>query len=345
MTSQRYVWAWQTTVTTAVVSATLATSALMGCAGTPQARRTSPHEIPGSSSREVPDAARGFDLQMGIRLGLDHTLHVHRSKNDGLHVLHDDDTVRTGDRIRVSVQTSEEAYLYLAFCSHQKLTVYPSPHGIRTHAGELLFVPQGSADLVVDENPGDEVLYVIASRTELSLADPNLAQALAAQRPSNTPVDCVTSLDPKVAKLPNNAGAGKPQTPDSANVLRRVVPLRKPQPSRHAYKDHRAPNPTLSNLPAKGFSSPDAIHPSVLSDATPPTQPPKPGLQRPGSQLNPGASPGNPPPEPDFERNPGNIGWRGANGAADQADMLATDESNIVVVRHTFMHRPQASPP
>jgi len=90
------------------------------------------------------------------------------------------------------------------------------------------------ADLVVDGDPGTEVLYVILSRTQLSAADPRLAVALAAKKPNNTPMDCGTDFEAKLAKPPGNASAAKTRTPSSTNVLRAApVPGLRPR-SAHA---------------------------------------------------------------------------------------------------------------
>jgi hypothetical protein len=48
----------------------------------------------------------------------------------------------------------------------------------------------------------------------------------------------------------------------------------------------------------------------------------------------------NPPPDPDFERNPGNIVWYIHDGATGPADVIAADDDDIAVVRHAFLHVP-----
>lgn len=290
MTSQRCIWAWDAISRISIVSVILAMFALAACTGAPQPRHAMPEEVGVSSSPAGSDETRGIHVDLA-RLGFDHTLQVRRSKNGVSHELRDGDTVMTGDRIRTSIRTSEDAHLYLAFCAHQELAVYPSQGGIRTRAGEVMSAPQANAELVLDGDPGPEVLYVILSRTEILVADPRLAAALAAKRPSNTPADCGTAFEAKLAKLPNNAGAAKPPTPRSTNVLRGEVFPKKPIPSTHAPEDHH------------------------------------------------------PPPDPDFERSPGNIVWYRVDGAMGPADVVAADEDGIAVVRHAFLHVPLASRP
>jgi hypothetical protein len=243
-------------------------------------------------------------------LGFDHALQLRRSKNGVPHELHDGDTVISGERIRASVQTSEDAYLYLAFCSHRELAVYPSRNGIRTRAGETLFAPE----LVLDSAPGREVLYVILSRTEIAVADPHLAAAIATTRPRNQPVDCGTNLDTKLAKSASQGGSTETPTPTSTKVLRGTEVRKKPISSIHARNGHEPPSPERANAP--GPSS--------------------------GSYV---APPANPPPDPDFERNPGNIVWYSVDGAPGLGEVVAADPDGIAVVRYGFTHVAPASPP
>ena len=210
----------------------LAISVLAGCTSTAQARKATMQELRGASSQGGPDETRGIVIDRP-RLGFDLALQVRRSRNGVPHELHDGDTVMTGDRMRATVQTSEDAYLYLAFCAHQELTIYPPQGGIRTRAGELILVPQAGAELVFDGDLGTEVLYVILSRTELSMAGPHLEQALATQRPREAPVDCKASLAAKRAKPPSNQRAARSSTAGSTKVPTSSssgVPLPSPPP-------------------------------------------------------------------------------------------------------------------
>jgi len=303
----------------------LATSAMASCMGTPQTRTATPQEADGSSSQGIPDVPRGIHLERD-RLGFNHSLLVRRSKTGVPHELHDGDTVMTGERFRVSVQTSEDAHLYLAFCAHKKLAVYPSPNGIRTRAGELMAVPPAGAELVFDGDPGPEVLYVILSRTEISIADPRLAQALAAKRPRNMPVDCGTSLDAELARPSSNADPVKAPTLSSTNVMRGMMVPKLPLPSTRAPNSH-VPSSIDAALGAGSGSSVRDRDPAPPA-ATPPTNPPPdPGFER------------------DLERNPGHIVWYRVDDATGPADVVAADDDGIAVVRHAFTHVAQTSPP
>jgi hypothetical protein len=215
-----------------------------------------------------------IDIQPG-QLGFDHSLQVRRSLTGVPRELRDGDTVIAGDRIRVVVQTSVDAYLYLAFCSQRGLTLYPSQGGVRTQAGVLASVPLNT-DLVVDDEPGTEVLYVVASTVDISLADPRLAAALATKRPSNAAQDCGPTLDaslrsPPSVPRPAALQAAQRQLAPTPKVIRGQPVAKRPMPA-----------------------SVESLSPSSFHTAEPPTSP----------SFAP-----SPPPDPDFVRHPGNIVW------------------------------------
>jgi hypothetical protein len=286
-------------------------SAAASCTSTPQVR----HAMPQNAVSKSPG---GADEQRGIvvthDLGLDHTIQVHRSKNDAPQELHDGDTVVEGERFHAIVQTSEDAYLYLAFCAHHRLAVYPSQRGIRTRAGERMVVPPPGGELVFDGDPGVEVLYVILSRAELSIKDPHLAAALAAQRPSNMPVDCGASLDAELAKPSHETDRTKTPEPHSTNLLRGTRVRKEQTPSTHARNGHR---------PTDAAPTPPDHKPPALSTTM-------------GGPAVPGYERG-------LEQNPGDIVWYYAEGATGPADVVAADEDGIAVVRHAFTHVAQTS--
>jgi hypothetical protein len=146
---------------------------------------------------------RGAEVTRGIqegRLGFEHVLQVRRSVTELPRELHDGDTVMTGDRIRASVMTSADAYVYLVFCGGRQLQTYPSQRGVHIKAGAAVLVPEGGGELVLDNQPGSEVLYLILSRDELSLVDPSLGSVIAATRNGQTTVDCGSNLDLQLMK-------------------------------------------------------------------------------------------------------------------------------------------------
>jgi hypothetical protein len=171
-------------------------------------------------SREPAEVTRGMLVARG-RLGFDHALEVRGSETAAFRELRDGDTLVTRDRIRASVTTATDAYLVLAFCADQHLQTYPVHGGVRARAGQPAAVPDRGGELILDDHPGSEVLYLIVSQDELSQADPRLAALVAGD--GQTPVGCDASLD---------TGLVKPGTAPHGNVLRgERVPRRTP-PSR-----------------------------------------------------------------------------------------------------------------
>jgi hypothetical protein len=144
------------------------------------------------------EVTRGNPVGEG-RLGFDHVLQVRESATAVPHELRDGDTVTAGNRIRASVVTSADAYVYLVFCGGQQFQMYPTQRGVRVKAGDVVLVPEGSGELVLDNQPGSEVLYLILSRSELSLADPALASMIA-NGGANRTVDCGSNLDLRLMK-------------------------------------------------------------------------------------------------------------------------------------------------
>lgn len=158
---------------------------------------------PGKAPARVSPAPERAEVTRGVgeiheRLGVDPTVQVRASRTAAFRELRDGDTVMTGDAIRASVTTSTDAYLYLAFCADQRVQMYPSQRGVRTRAGQRVVVPEGDGDLELDNHPGSEVLYLIVSQDELSVADPELAALLVASGDGTRPVACDASLDSKL---------------------------------------------------------------------------------------------------------------------------------------------------
>jgi len=298
----RRILAWGTLFASSGVTGLVVMSAMLACAGTPQAHTVIAQKPDRASSMTLEDE-RGLTPvrpELGFdHLGFEHTLEVRHPNESIFHELRDGDTAMTGDRIHVSIKTSRDAYLYLAFCTHQQLAIFPDRDGIRTHAGEPMVVPQ-TQELKLDTEPDPEVVYVILSRTELSNADPRLAAALAAKRPTNTPVDCAASFDAKLAKPASHTVATGTRGPSST--------------TRTSGPNSTPPTPRPSST-------------TVLR-----------GARRPKKPLSPPHAPSaSPPDEPDFERNPGDIVWYSAT-ATGPADVVAADDDGIAVVRHAFLH-------
>jgi hypothetical protein len=117
--------------------------------------------------------------------------------------------VLDGDRLQLSVRTSKDGYLYLAFCSPQArdpryrgLSVFPDKGGgIPMVANQPTLAPirDGKGGIVLDNQPGQETLYLILSRNELSRADAGLADVLAAARRGREATDCGAPFQAAVA--------------------------------------------------------------------------------------------------------------------------------------------------
>jgi len=292
----------------------------VACTGTPQTRSASSREAGASGSAAFTDDTRGFEYEPG-RLGFDHSLQLRHSQNDAPHELHDGETVMSGDRLRAAVRTSEDAHVYLAFCSHHELAVIPSQSGTLARAGEPTAVPPGHGDVVLDNEPGPEVLYVIVSRNEIAMADPRLASALTATRPGDAPTDCGASMDAKLAKPTKeskpHAASGKETT-----TLRGTLVRKQPRP----------PVRSVENPPSPISTSPPAYREGGSV----------------GAPLIASSGPAYTLPDPDFERYPGNIVWYGADGTAGptaQEGVVAADPEGIAVVRYHFTHVARTSQP
>jgi hypothetical protein len=116
------------------------------------------------------------------------------------------DIVLDGDRLQLSVRTSKDGYLYLAFCSQQGkdakyrgLIVFPDKGGIPMAANQPTLVPARDAEIVLDNQPGQEALYLILSRNELSRADAGLADVIATARQGRETADCGAPFQAGVA--------------------------------------------------------------------------------------------------------------------------------------------------
>ena len=182
------------------------------------------------------DVALGFVLESTLR-----ARRVRGGQPTMLLELGNGDTVIDGDRLQVHLRTSQEAYLYVAFCSRKAkdprypgLKVFPEQGVIHTRAYEATVVPDRRAEIVLDNQPGRETLYLILSRTELSGSDAGLAQVIAAARQGNRSADCGASFQAAVA------GSGKQRAPKEAwsgNLAGRKGPQPSPQASGSAEPD------------------------------------------------------------------------------------------------------------
>lgn len=168
------------------------------------------------------------------RFVLESTLRARRLQHGqaDMHIeLDNDATVIDGDRLQVSIRTSQDAYLYIAFCSQHAsdprypgLTVFPDKGALRVKAYETTVAPDRAAEIAIDDQPGQEALYLILSRVELSRAESGLAQVIAAARQGNESTDC-TPLRGAPRRSPRASSGSQSGGPRPSNVRVEADPV------------------------------------------------------------------------------------------------------------------------
>lgn len=121
------------------------------------------------------------------------------------------DSVATGDTIEAFITPEENVFVYLGYCNGDEFALYP-PEGRALHAkaGQKFKIPEPY------DIDNDRVLYVIVSRTAVSLASPDLAIAIAQSRQAighramdgdcaGTTGDGAGSVSPTDVRLPEPA--------------------------------------------------------------------------------------------------------------------------------------------
>src|SRR6185503_1645192 len=165
----------------------------------------------------------------GSDLTLDVTPSVSGSRGA---TLRSGDKVASGDGIRVAVKPSLDVRVYVAYCDrNRQLAIFPKDSGIDAKAGVITYVPASDASIILDEQVGREVLYVIASRRSLDVADPELAAAISRAKPDAS-VECGESLDRVLDKGKSTARpAPVPVARAAATPLHSAAPPRTPPPA------------------------------------------------------------------------------------------------------------------
>jgi len=126
-------------------------------------------------------------------------------------ILRSGDHLVSRDKIRVEVKVSLDAHLYLGYCDrNRQLAISPEQGSLEARAGETTFAPARNRAIALDDQTGPEVLYVIASRQRLELADPELAEALFKARPGAASAECGAQLKQVLEK--KKPPPGPPQT-------------------------------------------------------------------------------------------------------------------------------------
>lgn len=87
------------------------------------------------------------------------------------------DYVAKGDTIEAFITPEEDVFVYLGYCNGDEFKLYPEAgRALRAEARHRFKIPE---PYDIDD---DRVLYVIASRAEVSLASPDLVIAIAQSR-------------------------------------------------------------------------------------------------------------------------------------------------------------------
>jgi hypothetical protein len=212
-----------------VVCASAALGMVAACGGAPPAAGTTP-DLAGTGSGVPLDGTRGMNVKFApsavpeppstgspvagsdAPFVLETRLRARRTQHGQpitLNEIRSGDIVMDGDRLQLSVRTSRDGYLYLAFCSQEArdpryrgLSVFPEQGGIRMVANQPTLAPARdgkSGEIELDNQPGQEALYLILSRKELSRADTGLADVLAAARRGWETTDCGASFQAAIA--------------------------------------------------------------------------------------------------------------------------------------------------
>jgi hypothetical protein len=203
-----------------------------------------PADVEGAPAGTAASAPPGHDSEVlsGEPFVLESRLQARRIR-DGKKLtleLGDGDIVMDGDRLQAFVRTSQKAYLYVAFCSQSAtdarfhgLRVFPDDGAIHVSAHTTTVVPDRAAEIVLDNRPGPEALYLVLSRVELPRNATELAQAIAGARHGNKDADCRAPqprTDPRSrprAKLGRRANAA-PRTPPLTMLLPRAGAAKTP---------------------------------------------------------------------------------------------------------------------
>jgi len=216
-----------TRVASATSTAVLAALAAVGAvAAHPTASHADGQAARPSAAPAAPSGQTRGIVVRHTRLGIDASLQL-LPPGRAAQPLHDGDTVHSGDEIRASVVTSADAEIYVAFCTRHQLAMFPAQHGVHATPGQERAVPADGDQLFVDDQPGIEVLYLIVSRRELSLADPALAAEIA-KIGADPAADCSERLDQAIAPHPQPGPAVR--AAGATTVLRGEIVRKQPMP-------------------------------------------------------------------------------------------------------------------
>lgn len=162
---------------------------------------------------------------------LEHHLHVRRIVHDTSIALPDVVSGQTvlvgGDRLQLSIRTSQNGYLYLAFCSQRDirsryhgLSVFPAHGSLRLTANVTHSVPSLPDELVLDDQPGPQTIFVVVSKSERFRLDSALNDILDVARRDSMFAKCMINGGIDIEHSPDlvdaNDGAANPLTNSTA---------------------------------------------------------------------------------------------------------------------------------
>jgi hypothetical protein len=140
------------------------------------------------------------------------------------------DYAANGDTVEVFITPRENAFVYLGYCDHNEFKLYPEAGRVlRAEAGHRFKIPE---PYDIDD---DKALYVIASRTEVSLASPDLAIAIAQSRQAMgrraMDSDCAAKSEKGADSQDRSVSPIDVRASETAIKAVRYELLRRPQPA------------------------------------------------------------------------------------------------------------------
>jgi hypothetical protein len=190
--------------------------------------RIAPTALAATIAASVPAAAQPAPAQAPFVL--EARLDAYRTTDANTLTLADVQDGRTplisGDRVQITIRTSQTAHVYLAMCAQSKsdtayhgLTIFPERGSTVIAADAPAILPSPTIGIILDDQPGTEVLYVVVAQRELATADAQLAKALDAARPGAQRGECGAQLSPR----PAPSTGRRPPTPEPAGTRPRAT--------------------------------------------------------------------------------------------------------------------------
>ena len=131
------------------------------------------------------------------RIFFEHRFEARRPETSEHRILHRaSDSVSNGDSIQALVTPTEDVYLYLGYCDGHEFALYPPRGSLRAEARHETRIPPGNDGLEITGDSGSEVIYLILSKSELSLSSSDLAVKIASSGGS-VDADCAGQMHDK----------------------------------------------------------------------------------------------------------------------------------------------------